>query len=144
MSYFDDRIHRQLARFLLVGGVSFGVDVGIMATLIYVLTLGDTELGLIACRTVAWAAAIVVAFVLNAKVTFGASIKHSRFMNYLFIQGVGAAINLGTYSALILGPLTDWPLAALIMGSALATINNFLLVRKFVYRFRPSLADPDE
>jgi putative flippase GtrA len=144
VAYFDDRIHRQLGRFLLVGVVGFGVDVGVMAALLYVFGLGATESGLILCRTVAWAAAIVVAFVLNAKVTFGASIKHSRFLNYLFIQGVGAAINLGSYSALIFGPLRDYPLVALMIGSALGTINNFLLVRKFVYRFHPSLDDPDE
>ena len=38
----------------------------------------------------AWGLAITVAYFLNAKLTFGASIRHSRFMNYVFIQAVGA------------------------------------------------------
>lgn len=140
----DDRIHQQLLRFLLVGGVGFGVDVGVMWLLVYGLSLAQNELHLMMCRTAAWSVAIVVAFVLNAKVTFGASIKHSRFLNYLFIQGVGAGINLGTYAVLIFGPLKQHPILSLMVGSALATINNFVLVRKFVYRFHPSLDDPDE
>jgi putative flippase GtrA len=76
-------------------------------------------------------------------VTFGASIRHSHFVSYLLIQSIGGLINLGCYSALILGPLVDWPIFALIVGSALATISNFLLVRKFVYRFRSALTDQE-
>lgn len=127
-----------------MGGLGFGLDVGVMWTLVYELGLGKTELSLIGCRTLAWAVAIVFAFFVNAKVTFGASIKHSRFMSYLFIQAVGAGINLGSYALLIFGPLKQHPISALMIGAALATINNFLLVRKFVYRFHPSIDDPDE
>jgi len=131
----EQRIHRQLARFLLVGGLSFVIDLSAMALLIHTFDVAGNEAGLIVCRVLAWSVAIVFAFFMNAAVTFGASIKHSSFVSYLLIQGVGALINLGSYSALILGPIPQRPLLALMIGSALATIGNFVLVRKYVYRF---------
>ena len=56
---------------------------------------------------------------------------------------MGGLINLGCYTVLIFGPLSTWPIAALVMGSAVATVSNFLLVRKFVYRIHPSLVKPE-
>ena len=53
-------------------------------------------------------------------------------------------VNLGSFSALVLiGPLQDKPLIAMVVGNVLAIINNFLLVRKFVYRFHPEVDDPE-
>lgn len=143
MAEADRNIRQQLLRFLLVGGLAFVVDIAVMALLVYGFAVADSQQELIVCRMIAWAVAVTAAFFANAKVTFGASIKHSRFFNYLLIQGLGGLINLGCYSVLILGLLQDWPLVALVIGSALATISNFLLVRKFVYRFHPSVTEPD-
>ncbi|MCZ6457798.1 MAG: GtrA family protein [Gammaproteobacteria bacterium] len=135
----ERRVHQQLARFLVVGAVGFAADIGTMSTLIYGFDFGRDETTLILCRSVAWLVAISLTFFLNAEFTFGASIRHSRFINYFVIQSIGAGINLGTYSALIIsGPFVAYPLIALMIGSALATINNFLLIRKFVYRFAPA------
>jgi len=115
-----------------------------MSLLIYGFGWSETNTGLILSRAVAWLAAITLAYYLNARITFGASIRHSRFVNYLFIQAVGAGINLGSFSILVLGgPLQDKPLIAMVIGNILAIINNFLLVRKFVYRFHPEVDDPD-
>ena len=139
----ESAIHQQLVKFLMVGGLAFAVDVSVMAALVYLAGLAGSELALIGARLVAWAAAITVAFFLNARVTFGASIRHSRFFNYLMIQGIGALINLGSYTLLIYSSMAEWPLLALMIGSALATISNFLLVRRFVYRYHPSPADSD-
>jgi len=140
----ERQIRHQLVRFLLVGGLSFVIDVTVMAALLYGFDAAGNEPALIACRSAAWLVAIVFAYFMNAAVTFGASIRHSRFFSYLLIQGVGAVINLGSYSALVLGPMTEHPMLALVLGSALATISNFLLVRKFIYRFHPSPDDPDD
>jgi len=139
----DRNIRQQLWRFLLVGGLAFAIDVAVMALLVYGFAVADSQQELIVCRMIAWAVAVTAAFFANAKVTFGASIRHSRFFSYLLIQAIGGLINLGCYSVLILGPLSDWPIAALVIGSALATVSNFLLVRKFVYRFHPSLTEPE-
>jgi putative flippase GtrA len=127
-----------------VGFIGFLVDIGIMSFLIYGLGWSETSTGLLGGRVLPWAAAITLAYFLNAKLTFGASIRHSRFMNYVVIQGIGAGINLGTYSGLVLiGPLNEEPLIAMIAGNVLAIVNNFLLVRKFVYRFHPEVHDTE-
>ena len=128
----------------MVGLGGFAVDVSVMSALIYGFALAQSDAQLIGSRTVAWAAAIFVTYFLNARYTFGASIRHSRFLNYLLIQGIGAGINLGTFSVLILaGPFAEQPILAMVIGNVLATINNFLLVRKFVYRFHPEVEDPE-
>jgi len=107
-----------------------------MSLLVYGLGYGQDESALIASRSVAWLVAVSVTFFLNARFTFGASIRHARFFNYFVIQLTGAGINIGVYSGLIVfGPLVAYPLIALMIGSALATINNFLLIRRFVYRY---------
>lgn len=139
MAAADRSIHQQLWRFLLVGGLAFAIDVAVMALLVYGFAVADSQQELVFCRMIAWVHAVTVAFFANAKVTFSASIRHSRFFSYLLIQAIGGLINLGCYTALIFGPLDDWPIAALMIGSAVATVSNFLLVRKFVYRIHPPL-----
>ena len=115
-----------------------------MSGLVYGLGFSDSDGELIGSRTGAWAAAIVLTYFLNARITFGASIRHSRFMNYIVIQAIGAGINLGSFSVLVLfGPFQDQPLLAMVVGNLLAIVNNFLLVRKFVYRFHPEVDDAD-
>jgi len=128
------RIRHQLFRYLQVGLAGFVADVAVLALLIYGLDFGTTDTGLVASRVVSFLAAISVTFLLNAGYTFGSSVRGSSFTVYLVIQCLGAAINLGTYTVLVLyGALNDSPLLALVIGSAAATASNFLLVRKFVY-----------
>jgi putative flippase GtrA len=130
-------------RFLIVGGASFALDVSVMSALIYGLGLVESSTGVMLSRVAAWASAITLAYFLNARLTFGASIRHSRFANYLLIQAIGAGINLGSFFALVLvGPLNDKPLVGMVIGNVLAMTNNFILVRKFVYRFHPEVDDP--
>jgi putative flippase GtrA len=137
-------MHHQLARFLLVGFVGFLLDLVVMWSLIYGLEVAQTRPELIGARVAAWTAAILLTYFLNAKLTFGASIRHSRFGHYLFIQAIGAGINIGSFTLLMLmGPIQDRPLIAMIVGNVLAVINNFLLVRTFVYRFHPDVDDPE-
>ena len=131
----SQRLRHQLLRFLLVGAAGFAVDIGVLAFLIYWAGYGTEPGGLIGSRVVAFVAAITVTFIFNARYTFGASIRKSRLSRYVIIQLLGAVINVGTYSFLVLGPL-ERPLIALTIGSAVATVSNFLLVRQFVYRWR--------
>ena len=128
----------------MVGFASFLVDLGIFSLLVYGFELPSTRLEVFSCRVTAWVAAITVAYLLNAKLTFGASIRHSRFVNYLVIQAIGAGINLGSFALLMsIGPVQDRPIIAMVIGNVLAVINNFLLVRTFVYRFHPEVDDPE-
>ena len=127
-----------------MGFAGFLVDIGVMSGLVYGLAVADTRTEVIACRVVAWVVAITTTYFINARFTFGASIRHSRFINYLFIQTIGAAINLGSFALLLVaGPIQDRPLIAMVVGNVLAVINNFLLVRTFVYRYHPEVDDPD-
>ncbi|MEQ8860000.1 MAG: GtrA family protein [Pseudomonadales bacterium] len=131
----SQRIRHQLARFLVVGAVGFVVDVATLALLVYGFGYGQHSGGLIGSRLVAFAAAISVTFLLNARYTFGASVRRARASRYVLIQVLGAVLNIGTYTALVLGPLPR-PLLALAIGSAVATVSNFVLVRRFVYHWR--------
>ena len=127
-------LRTQVFRFLQVGLVGFTIDISVISLLLYGVGLDATDEGKIVSRVASFIAAISVAFVLNARYTFGATIRESSFSLYVAIQCLGAAINLGTYSALVLvGPFNELPLAALVVGSACATVSNFLLVRRFVY-----------
>ncbi|MGD8418240.1 MAG: GtrA family protein [Pseudomonadales bacterium] len=127
-----------------MGFAGFLLDVGVMSGLVYGLEVATTRSEMIGCRVVAWLVAIMATYFMNAKLTFGASIRHSRFVSYLFIQAIGAAINLGSFAVLlVVGPVQDRPLLAMVVGNVLAVINNFLLVRKFVYRFHPEVDDPE-
>lgn len=129
------RLRHQLARFLAVGAVGFTVDVGLLAFLLYGLDYASSRGALVWCRLASFVAAIAVTFLLNARYTFGASIRHASLTRYVFIQVFGALLNLSTYTFLVLGPL-ERPLIALACGSAVATVSNFVLVRRFVYRWR--------
>ncbi len=135
-----DAVHqqvlRQLWRFLLVGVAGFALDMGALAFLLYGAGYNQSEAQLLVCRLVAFLAAISLTFVLNARYTFGARVRHARVTGYVLIQVLGAGINLGTYTLLVLGPLTGLPLVAMVIGSAAATGSNFLLSRRFVYGWR--------
>ncbi len=134
MSDFRTQSRQQVFRYLQVGFAGFVADVAVLSALIYGLSFGETETGLVGSRVVSFLAAVTVTFLLNARYTFGASIRDSRFPVYVLVQALGAAITLGTYTALVLyTTLAKAPIVALIIGSAAATTSNFLLVRRFVY-----------
>ena len=119
----------QLVRFLMVGGVSFLVDAGVLWLLVY-----RFDVGYIPGRLVSVLLAISVAFVLNAKFTFLVRVADARFSRYVAIQALGATMNFSVYTVLVLaGPLAGRPLFSLMCGAAVATVNNFLFSRKFVY-----------
>ena len=128
------QIRREAIRFLQVGLAGFVTDVFALWLLIYGVGFGETDFGLIWTRLVAYVAAVTVTFLLNARYTFGARVRDSSLLGYLLVQMIGAAVNLGAYSLLVLaGPLAERPLYCLVVGSALGTVCNFVLVRKFVF-----------
>ena len=119
----------QRARFLMVGGVSFCVDVGVLWLLVY-----QFDVGYIPGRLVSVLLAISVSFVLNARFTFLVRVADAPFARYIAIQALGATLNLGVYTVLVLdGPLAGQPHLSLMCGAAVATANNFLCSRKYVY-----------
>lgn len=131
----SQRLRHQLARFLLVGAAGFAVDTAVLAYLLYGLGYVTESGGLIGSRVVSFVAAISTTFLLNARFTFRAPVRKARLARYVTIQLFGAALNIGTYTFLVLGPLAR-PLIAMAIGAAVATVSNFLLVRRFVYPWR--------
>ncbi len=129
-----------LYRFLSVGAIGFAIDAGVLWFLVYVL-----DVGAIPARVVSFVITISVTFVLNARYTFGVSVRGSSKSRYIAVQLVGAAINFVSYTVLVLtGPLAGRPLFALIIGSALASTHNFLMMRRFVFNQRTQPAALDD
>ena len=122
-------LRRHLTRFLQVGAVGFAIDAGLLWVLIYQLGLPP-----IMSRGISFVVTISVTFVLNARYTFAVAAKASSMTRYMLVQSLGAAINFASYTWLVLyGPLGQRPLVALCVGSFLATLNNFVLIRQFVF-----------
>jgi putative flippase GtrA len=130
------QVLRQLRRFLLVGAAGFVLDMTVLSFLLYGAGYNRSEEQLLVCRLAAFLAAVSLTFVLNARYTFGARVRQANVTGYLLVQGVGAALNLGLYALLVLGPLTELPLVSMIIGTAAATGSNFFLSRRFVYSWR--------
>jgi putative flippase GtrA len=134
LSDYRRQIRRELFRFLQVGLAGLAADALTLWLLIYVFGFGGTSFGLLWTRGASFVVAISVTFVLNAGYTFGTRLRDSNVLGYLAIQLLGAGINLGPYGALVLtGPLAHRPLYCLLVGSAVATLSNFVLVRRFVF-----------
>lgn len=113
----------------MVGCVSFAVDAGVLGLLVY-----QVEAGYLTSRLISVGLAVGVAFILNARFTFLVRMADARFMRYVGIQALGAVLNFGVYTLLVLhGPLAGRPLLSLLFGAAAATTNNFFLSRRYVY-----------
>ena len=118
-----------LRRFLQVGALGFAVDAGVLWLMIYQLDLHP-----IVARVISFLATICVTFALNATYTFKVAVADASMPRYALIQTIGAVINFVIYSLLVLGgPIMEWPLLALIIGSIGAAIHNFVMMRKFVF-----------
>ncbi len=122
-------LKRHIKRFLLVGALGFLVDISVLGVMVHAFDIDP-----IISRLVAFAGAVWVTYYFNSHYTYGIHPREVSFRRYMTVQIMGAAINLGSYTWLVLaGGLADYPMVALACGSALGTINNFTLSRKFVF-----------
>jgi len=123
----------RFARFVVVGGIGFAVDAGVLTALLHA-----TALGPYLARVVSFGAAVVCTYLLNRNWTFASRQRRGDrlFLSYLATQIVGALINYCVYAAVVyvtrLPPPTG-PLIALTAGSALALIWNYASLRWFVF-----------
>ncbi len=117
----------QLNRFLQVGAVGFAIDAGLLWLTVYILNVPP-----IMGRAISFVVTIAVTFVLNARYTFNVAPKKSRMPRYGIIQSLGALFNFGSYSLLVAYWQVE-PLLALMVGSAVGSTHNFLMMRKFVF-----------
>ncbi|MEM9620982.1 MAG: GtrA family protein [Pseudomonadota bacterium] len=119
----------QLSRFLQVGALGFAIDAGVLWLCVYQL-----DMPYIGARLVSFIATIAVTFVLNARYTFAVPVRGASKTRYAAIQIAGAVLNFTSYSWLVLsGPLAGRPLLCLVVGSALAAVHNFVMMRRFVF-----------
>ncbi|MFP5076718.1 GtrA family protein [Rhizobium sp. YIM 134829] len=119
----------RVLRFLLVGGVGFLVDAGVLLVLI---TAG---LGPLPARLAAILVALTVTWLLNRSLTFGPSTRSLAAEGGRY-GGVGlatSAVSFAVYSALLL--LMPWlpPILALAVGSAAAMALSYLGYSRLVF-----------
>lgn len=109
--------------------MGFAIDAGLLWLLIYQLDMPP-----VLSRGISFLATICVTFFLNARYTFLVDAKSASMPRYMVIQVVGAGINFVSYSWFVLeGPLQTRPLVALVIGSALAAVHNFVMMRRYVF-----------
>lgn len=116
-----------LVRFLLVGGIGFVVDAG----LVYLLTSHGTPP--VAARVPAISAAILTTWLLNRSFTFRVSARRSRaeLARYIIVALSSAALNFGLYSVLTL--LGVAPVAAVALATAALLLYSFVGYRRFAF-----------
>jgi putative flippase GtrA len=119
--------------FVVVGGIGFIVDAGILSALVHGYGWGDYT-----ARLVSFAGAVSVTWALNRKFAFADHRTVSRkqeYTRYLTVQGVGMGINFLVYSLCIASSalMDTWPVLALAVGSAVALIFNYVGARMFVF-----------
>jgi len=123
-------------RFCLFGAAGFAVDGGVLTALVNGMGWHHYP-----ARAISFTLAVSLTWWLNRKWTFARTHDtRSEYLRYFSIQGIGAAINLGTYVIVIesVPALARVPIVPLAIGAALALVFNFLASRRFVFG-QPSL-----
>ncbi len=113
----------RFASFVVVGGLGFLVDAGILSTLVHVYAWSH-----VSARSVSFAAAVTVTWYCNRQWVFSRTEDRAReYSAYFGVQTIGAVINLGTYALLIamLPMLARMPVIPLAAGAALALLFNY-------------------
>ncbi len=126
-------LEHSLPRFLLVGGIGFLVDAGVLIALYHLIGLA-----LLPARLLSFATAVTVTWWLNRRITFaaGASSRQWReWSRYTVVNGIGGTINLSVFLLLTSyasGPLAQ-PLPALAAASLIALLFNYTGSRLLVF-----------
>ena len=132
----------ELWRFSAVGAAGFVVDGGLLTLL--TRGFGWSVTG---ARLLSFSVAVTVTWLLNRRLTFrhrASTRRLAEWRRYIAVNGVGGAINLGVFTALIwtVPWLHSNPLAAFAIASAAALAFNFLGSRSIA--FRGDVARPDD
>jgi len=118
------------ARFLLVGGLGFIVDAGMLALLV------ANGTGPFTARIVSILLAMLVTWRLNRSMTFGAS--HDGQLRevgrYIGVAATVAALNYAIYAGILVVMPTCPPVLATAIATGLCTIASFFGYGKFAFR----------
>ncbi|MDD7910236.1 MULTISPECIES: GtrA family protein [Pseudovibrio] len=119
----------QFIRFCLVGATGLVVDAAVLAVL---LAFG---LGPFAGRLLSIWAAMTNNWALNRAFTFKSdAAKLPEYLRFIAVNLLGAIINYGVYSAILLSFPESSPFAALIIATGVAVIFNFMGSKLFAFR----------
>jgi putative flippase GtrA len=120
-------------KFVLVGGVGFGIDYGVLRLLV-------TEWGWhwALARIPSFRLAVCVTWTLNRTLTFGSSNRWAgKSIRYLVTQSIGSAINLVVFSGIVVVFGGGTLLVPLAVGAAAGLVSNFLMSKYVVFSERP-------
>ncbi|TCS62972.1 GtrA family protein [Varunaivibrio sulfuroxidans] len=123
-----------LVMYIVVGGVGFVIDGGIMSAL-----HGFWSWSPMAARAVSFPAAVSATWMLNRHWTFGRGgviAPRRRYGPYVAVQVIGALINLGVFALAVRlsEPLAAYPIMALAVAAVPALGFTYGASRFFVFR----------
>ena len=122
----------QIARFIVVGGLGFVVDLGLTLALARFFGLEAD-----AARLIAIAFAVSFTFILNRRVTFASSdpAVFTEALRYCVVSLAGAGVNFACYQATLAQAGHSAPALALavVIGSGAAMAANFTGMRLFAF-----------
>tara|TARA_R110002072_G_scaffold205468_1_gene363411 strand:+ start:3279 stop:3668 length:390 start_codon:yes stop_codon:yes gene_type:complete len=123
----------QFLRFLVIGGIGFVVDGGLLYLLV---KLGYApEL----CRLITFPVAVTVTWQLNRVWTFqkpsGPSKASKTYPGYLLVQTIGALLNFAVFLVILqfVTSTAEGAFAAFSIGSAVGLLFNFFALRRLVF-----------
>jgi putative flippase GtrA len=128
--------YRRFARFIVVGGIGFLIDAGVLTLALHALTAS-----VYVARALSFTTAVIATWLLNRMLVFDADAHVSmigEYGRYFATQVAGAVSNLGVFVALIawmprLGAMPVVPLAA---GAALGALVNYAGSALWVFNAR--------
>lgn len=128
------KLQRQIFRFIIAGGLGFGVDAG---ALYLAMWLGaDFYLG----RGLSFLAAATFTWLFNRMLTFRRSRKPGRiyveWFRYMFAMLIGGSVNYGVSAWMYRDcPIAyQWPVLAVAMGSIAGMGLNFFTAKFVVFK----------
>ncbi|MDO8492497.1 MAG: GtrA family protein [bacterium] len=142
MSRFSATVY-QLAKFMLVGGTNFLVDLGVLNLLIFVFQVSH-GLPAVLFKAAAFGVAVTFSFFMNKFWTFGARSTAEalkEFVEFFVVALIGLGINLGMFSFVndFVGaraglPLETWANISALSAAVVGLAWNFVAIKFFVFK----------
>ena len=124
---------RRFFRFLVVGGVGFCIDGGLLTVLL------KSDWVIMSSRSLSFLSAVTFTWLLNRLWTFEPNRYtgvHREYAAYIATNVIGALLNLVVFFALIqmYPPLQETPLVPLAFGAAVSLVFNYTTSKKYVFK----------
>ncbi len=137
MASKDKSLHVQAFKFIVSGGLSAVVDLG-LTYLLHIVFGVDKNLG----RLVGFIFGTLTAYMINRRWTFQAEPSAKRFSAVAILYTITAVVNLGFF-AVGYNIFYDWgwgerlsTVAAFVIAQGTATVINFIVQRLWIFKVR--------